>query len=348
MPYKVHPPGQRGYACWHVRGTDAGGRFERSTGQENRRDAQAWADAYVAERASRRVPGAGATVGFSDAAEFYKAFRNPSKHDIVLIDRVATHFGDTNCRTIVHAQLIAAAHALKPGAKDATKNRKVITPAAAVLHYAAEQKWCDYKRIRKFHESRLSNREPATDAMLVALLQHVEDPPQQLAPQWHGTDPNLPYKRLFLAMVYELGLRLADLLAIEWQRIDLPACRVMVRIAKTDQLASLPFSEVVASMLANLPADQKTGRLFPWSTSRGVYAWLNRVRDRAGVHYTPHMSRHAMASDALAKGIPDKKAADMGVWADPRSLQRYQHVRADAIPGRDAGAILNPKKAATG
>jgi hypothetical protein len=52
------------------------------------------------------------------------------------------------------------------------------------------------------------------------------------------------------------------------------------------------------------------------------------------------MSRHALATAAGAALIPDKVAAEMGAWADPRSLHRYQHVRPDAIPGRDAGAIL--------
>jgi integrase len=336
MPYRVHPPG-RGYACWYVRGTDAGGRFERSTGQENRRKAQDWADEFVAERARSRVPGAGAQVGFSDAAEFYKAFKNPSKADIRLIDAVARHFGDTNCRTIVHAQLVAAANVMKPGRADSTKNRKVIVPAAAVLHYASKQKWCEYQRIEKFEESRLSNREPATDETVIKLLEHIEDPPRK-SPLGRKGDPNLAHKRLLIAMLYELGLRITDLLQLEWRAIDLPACRVMVRIAKTDRKASLQFSEVIAAMLANLPV--REGRLFPWSTRRGVYAWLSRLRDRAGVYYTPHQSRHTLASDALAKGIPDKKAAELGVWADPRSLHRYQHVRPDAIPGRDAGALL--------
>jgi site-specific recombinase XerD len=343
MPYRVRPPG-RGYARWYVRGTDAGGRFERSTGKENRRKAQTWADEFVAERARRRVPGAGADVGFRDAAEFYKAFKNPSKADIKLIDAVAEHFGDTNCRTFMQAHLVAAANALKPDCTDSTKNRKVFVPAAAVLHYAADQKWCEYRRFRKFRESRISNREPASDETIIKLLEHVEDPIEEMSPQGHaagGVDPNLAYKRLLLVMLYELGLRITEYLNIFWKGgIDLPAARLRVRIPKTDKIAELELSPTIVAMLANLPDKEKTGRLMPWSTRRGVYAWLDRVQERAKVHYTPHQSRHAMATAAGQKRIPDAEAAKLGVWADARSLHRYQHVQPTPIPGRTAGEPL--------
>ena len=77
-----------------------------------------------------------------------------------------------------------------------------------------------------------------------------------------------------------------------------------------------------------------------WSTNRGVYGWLKPLTDKLGVRYTPHMSRHKLATDADAANIPDKRAALLGVWQDPRSLHRYQHVRPDAIPGRNAGKLL--------
>ncbi len=334
MRYTLQPPGKRG-PCWYLRWTDELGRDrERSTGAENRRGAETFAEAYFAEVARRRVPGAGETVGFARAAEAYKAFTNPGKYDERLIDAVARHFGDTDCRTITHAQLVGAAYALQPHGKDSTRNRKVIVPAAAVLHYAADQKWCEYRRIRKFHESRISSRKPATDETMAALFDHLEEPPRTSKYGRKG-DPNLAHKRLLLAVLYELGLRIMDALRIDWQAIDLQACRIVVRIAKTDQVASIPFSPAIAAMLANLP--RKYGRLFPWSTTRGVYAWLDRVKRRAGVEYTPHMSRHALAT--AAQDIPDKKAALLGAWADPRSLHRYQHVRPEAISGRTAGFL---------
>jgi integrase len=343
MQYKLQPPGKRG-PCWYIRWTQDGRDRERSTGAETRRGAETFAERYFGELARRRVPGAGETVGFRRAAEAYKAFAHLSTLDERLVDALVDHFHDVDdCRTLTHAHLVGAANALlKPGCADSTKNRKVITPGAAVLHYAASQKWCEYQRIRKFWVSRVSNRAPATDDTMAALMAHIEDPLEELAPQWNGVDPNLAHKRLLLAMLYEMGLRLGAYLRIDWTQIDLPACTVAVRVPKSDKMATIGFSPVIAAMMANLPS--REGRLFPWSTNSGVYAWLKRVCKRAKVRYSPHLSRHALATAADAAQIPDKRAAELGVWSDPRSLHRYQHVRPEAIPGRTAAFLTAPSK----
>lgn len=336
MWVKYLPPGKRG-ASWYIIGRDTTGRFEYSTGQRTRERAEAWGETFLLERARRRVPGAGEAVGFSAAAKHYKSFKRLSKHDLKLVDAVAKHFGDADCRSITHAQLIDAAKALCPWQKDTTRNRKVVGPAAAVLHYAAMQKWCGYQRIEKFKESRKSTREAATDETVRLLMANCESLPRAKA-RGRKKDHQVEYKRLLLAVLYELGLRIMDTLRIEWSAVDLIGARVKVRISKTDDWASLELSLSLVSMIANLP--RKGGRLFPWSTTRGVYAWLKPLRERLGVTYTPHMSRHALATAASDANIPDKKAAELGAWRDPRSLHRYQHVKPDAIPGRNAGLLL--------
>jgi hypothetical protein len=103
----------------------------------------------------------------------------------------------------------------------------------------------------------------------------------------------------------------------------------------------------LAPLAAHASADGvfSKDRVFPWATRRGVYAWLKPLVKKLDVTYTPHMSRHALATAAGAAKIPDKEAALLGVWQDPRSLRRYQHVRPDPIPGRTAGILLKkPRK----
>lgn len=338
MPYKLLPPGKRG-PCWYVRGTDGSGEFEYSTGKDDRRAAARWVEeVFLPDRARRRVPGAGETVGFARAAAAYKAATpHLSRDDIRQVDAVAAEIGDIDCRAVVHATLVAAAEALRPGQAEATKNRKVIAPAAAILHYAAAQQWCEYRRLPKFRESRRSNRSPATDATMAKLMEHLEEPPRA-HPNGRKGDPNMAHKRLLLAMLYELGLRISDYLRLEWRNVDLSGGKITTRIAKTDETATLQVSAHVVAMLANLPV--REGRLFPWATATGVYKWLRRACQRAGVHYTPHLSRHALATAADAAQIPDKRAAELGVWRDVRSLHRYQHVRPTPIEGRDAGFLV--------
>jgi hypothetical protein len=46
------------------------------------------------------------------------------------------------------------------------------------------------------------------------------------------------------------------------------------------------------------------------------------------VHYTPHLSRQALATAGGDTQIPDDEAAKLGVWRDPRSLHHPYGMRA--------------------
>lgn len=315
MPYKLIPPGKRG-PCWYVRGSDSSGEFEYSTQQSVRRLAEKCVEEVLfPRRARRRIPGAGEAVGFATAARLYIAAKpHLSNQDFRKVQAIAAEIGEVDCRTLTHAHLVAA----------------------------AENRWCDDQRIKKFEVSRKSNRQPATPQTMALLLRHLEDPPEHIAPQCKAQglgEVHLPYKRVLLAILFETGLRLGHALSIESERIFLADGRIGVDVPKSDELAQVPISPVTVTMLANLPEEEKADRLFPWLTSSGVYPWLNRAKARVGVHYTSHLSRHALAT--AAQNMPHKKAAELGVWKDPRSLHRYQHVKPEAIPGRHIGTIFD-------
>lgn len=321
MPWKLLPPGRRRKRSpfFYVRGTIGGERFEVSTGKTDRASAEIWAAEYVAKLGRADDPSP--IVGFTEAANAFIAFKRPTLDDERLIIRLKTWFRDRPANNITHAQIVEAALALHPSASNGTRNRKVIGPAAAVLHYAADQGWCEYRRFAKFRVSRKSPREPARAADVGRLLAAVDGP-----------------KRLILAILYETGLRISDALSLHWEDVDLQAGRVKVRISKTDDSASLPLSSSLVVLLANTP--EKVGRLTPWTSRMSVYRWLRPLCRQMGIKYTPHLSRHALASDLLEAGVPDKAAAEYGVWRDPRSLHRYQQVRPEGRPGRDVGSLL--------
>jgi integrase len=318
MPYKLVPPGKRRF--WYVRGTINRQRFEVSTGQTDRRRAETWAASYVAEFGSDTLPDDGPVV-FDRAAAAFLAWRKPSTADERLIMAVAGWFAGKPLTEIRHAHAVEAANALRPKAAGPTKNRKVIVPIAAVMHYAAEQGWVEYRRFKKFKEARRSSRQPASDMTVSALMAAVDG-----------------HKRAILAVLYETGLRITDAINIEWAALNLPAGRLRARVGKTDERIAVALSAPLVALLANLP---KGGRfVFPWRTRRGVYRWLKPLRERLGVLYTPHQSRHALATAALEAGIPDREAADLGAWRDARSLHRYQHVRASGVVGRSVGNLV--------
>lgn len=318
MSYKLIAPGRRRY--WYLRGTFCGRRHDVSTGETDRRRAEKWAEEYYRTVIRDPVPKAGDAVTFRRAVDAFIEWKQPNQSDRRLLLTVAGWFDKTLLADIRHAHAVEAANALRPNASGPTKNRKVIVPIASVMHYAAEQGWVEYRRFKKFPESRRSPRKPAPDETVAALMAAVDGP-----------------KRAILAVLYETGLRITDAINIEWEAVNLPAGRLSARVGKTDDRIALPLSAALISALANLPKSPRY--VFPWRTRRGVYAWLKPLCARLGVTYTPHQSRHALATAALEAGMPDKQAADLGAWRDVRSLHRYQHVKPSAVAGRSVATL---------
>lgn len=319
FPYKLIPPGRRPY--WYIRGSFGGRRHEVSTGKTDRSGAEKWAAQYYADYISDALPDPDDEVGFSRAAQAFLEWKRPGRQDEQLIRAVAAWFGAKPLAEIRHAQAVEAANALRANASGPTKNRKVIVPIAAIMHYASEQGWVEYRRFKKFRESRRSPRQPAKDQDMARLMEAVDG-----------------HKRAILAVLYETGLRITDAINIEWETVNLPAGRLAAKVGKTDDKIVLPLSAALVAVLAGLP---KGGRyVFPWRTRRGVYAWLKPLRERLGVQYTPHQSRHALATAALDAGIPDRQAADLGAWRDVRSLHRYQHVKPAGVAGRSVDKLV--------
>jgi hypothetical protein len=128
MGYKLLPPGtRRNNTSYIVRGTVGGIRFEERTGQTKREDADIWALNYIAGL-TRCGPSAGPALTFAAAAEAYVAARRPRPDDLKHILLLGRWFGEKPLSEIVGADLITAAHALKPKVQDVTKNQAIVTP----------------------------------------------------------------------------------------------------------------------------------------------------------------------------------------------------------------------------
>lgn len=327
MPYTLFPPGKRG-PYWTIRGTIAGQRFESSTRQTDRKAAEAWAIAYVADR--QNSPDGIGTIGpvtYPQAAAAYRLYRKPRGKEVARHDRLDGYFGGRLVEDLKHAHLVAAANALFPKGAAGTKNREVISVASAVLHYAAEQEWCAYRKFRRFAEPRRSNRRPARDEDVARLMEATTG-----------------HQRLFLSLAYETGLRLGSILGLrDDQYLDLAAGTILVEVGKTGERVELHLSPALVALIGS--TDRCDGnRLLPWRSASGVYRWLRPLCKRLKITYTPHMSRHALATDLLRAGVPDKTAAAAGAWRDVQSLHRYQHVETSDLPARNSGDLRGKLK----
>lgn len=326
MGWKLHEPGERG-PFYVLRGSYRGQRVEVSTRTRDREAARRFRREYLEKLQSDPVlNGQQAPVTFSHAADAYMGFKDPPPWDKLRIDRLKAWFGDKLVGEIVHADLVEAANELRAGLSNDSKNRDVIGPAAAILHYAAAQKWCAYQRFRHFKVAKKSPRKPATNGTMMKLIQATTGK-----------------QRLFLAVLYETGLRISDVLRIDRDGLqELRLGRVRAGISKTGEAIMVTVSPELRKAIAKAGLEPN-GRLFSWGDRHNVYRWLRPLCKRLRVKYTPHQSRHALASDLESRGIPDKRAAEHGAWLDVRSLHRYQHTKPEALPDRSFAGLIGGK-----
>lgn len=317
---QLYPPGTRkGNTRWIARFT-AGGRAREIVLEAQSRPAAA----KEAERRRREFDGRapGAVIGFREAATAYKAGRRLGKQDLAYIDRLERFFGDRPVSDFVGADLITAAHALCPTSSDANKNRSVIGPASSILHYAAEQGWCVDRRHRRLKVSRRSTRRPVGADTMRLLLANTTG-----------------MQHLLLAWLYETGQRITASLALRRDDLDLSRGLAFVASSKTDDHGQIELSPELVAMLASAP-HLPSERVFPWGDRHNVYRWLKPLCERLGVTYTPHQSRHAMATELRALGYDMKAIAERGLWRDQRSAERYVHHRSTATPDRGVVVLL--------
>jgi integrase len=310
--FSLFPPGKRrGYKFWLAVVRIGRESFEIRTGEATKAAAERAAreagkrlvDELVAEQS--RPLKAGAVITFREAADAYLAYRENPKVDVQRLARICVQLGPMPISEISGNDLIAAANALMPDAKAASKNREVVRPAATVLHYAADNGAIEWVRVKQFKEARPATRAVSTDIASVLIA--------------NADDPDL---KLLLIWLFHQGNRISEALSVAWDDIDLPAATVRIYIKKIDQWRTVTLHPPVVVALGNV-TDQN-GPLFRWQTKSGVYKPLRALCAKLGIAFTPHMARHSMATWANAAGIPLRTIMDMGNWLDHKSVIRYQ------------------------
>ncbi|MFO1058498.1 MAG: tyrosine-type recombinase/integrase [Dongiaceae bacterium] len=249
---------------------------------------------------------------FARAAGLYKTDRNR-------IARLQAVLGKKLVSEIQHADLVDAADRLYPGRKNATKNRGAIKPAAAILHYAAKNRWCEWLRIERFAEDPVPTRasDDATARALLAALGEAE-----AAARTPHKRRLAAGKRLLVLWLFRHWNRVSDPLRPSWDDIDLQRRTYRVLIGKTSTWREKPLDEEVWEVLANVAA--KEARLFPWRTRSGVYKWLRPLVCQFGLRFTPHMARHFGGKQLNRTGAGLKTIMGALDHADPQSSVRYQ------------------------
>ena len=306
MSLKLVPPGRRKHGkrgpnrSYILRGTVGGERIEvdtQTTDREVAREVQRRVERELLARPDRLERG---HVAFADAADLYIAWKHPRLQDERNLERLkADPLGKMMLNDITSAILVQAADRLYPGCTDATKNRNVMTPAAAVLHYAAENKLCDYIRIHKFEEVLPAPR--AVDAAVAELLVS------------NATGP----LKLLLIWLFTVGTRITETLSVQRENIDMKARTFKMTMAKPDRTVTLPLP---AEVIRLLPRDLGVGPLFPWKDKDAADWRLKKLCRPLGINFTFHQGRHTFATEIVNAG---ETLDHLPHWKDAKSRARY-------------------------
>ncbi|WP_184437544.1 tyrosine-type recombinase/integrase [Roseospira goensis] len=329
MPAKLYPPGTRkGNRTYIARGWVDGRQYEITTGATNARTARQVADQFEREaRAeSRRDRDSIAEIGrldtFAHVAKAWLEGKRPGPNDRRYVARLASDpiLGPMPIRDVRQAHIHDVAARLYPTARNETRNRQAITPAAAILHWAAESELCPYRKIRRLKEARPQSRRPPPGAA-AALIDAAEDPVQ----------------RRFLLTLWAQGWRIGETLALTWDRhVKLADQEFDLWVGKAGRWKTIAMHPMVLSVLAEVPANERTGRVWPWADRHAVYRWLDRLLLSCGLaerdgervirHVTPHMLRHDWASAVNEAGATEADILAAGSWTDAKSIARYTAV----------------------
>ena len=151
--------------------------------------------------------------------------------------------------------------------------------------------------------------------------------------------------RALLELLYATGLRVGELVALNWRDIDLGA-RVLRVVGKGDRERMTPFGEPAEealqtwlraweSVFGNGPAQRdqvqepvflnaRGGRLSARSVRRIIDRYVAETAQASGAH--PHALRHSFATHLLESGADLRSIQELLGHASLATTQRYTHV----------------------
>ncbi len=306
MGLRLFAPGtRRGNRYWIARGTINGQEYEISTHETDEGLAQKEAAKRELEILASDGPQRREDKTFRQAALMYLDFRKPTMANERHINRLLLELGPKKLAEVRQHHIVAAANKLFPLGSNATKNRQAYVPAAAILHYAAENGDCEWRRIKKLKEPKPRPRH-VSKSVATVLLANTEG-----------------HQRLLLVCLFRQGWRISDALGLEWKDIDLRRKAARLHTGKTDEWREYPLHDETLDALRLVLRKHRFGRVFSWGDRHNVYRWLRPLTKKLGIKFTPHMARHSFATWLVNQGAEMSELMEAGGWKDPKSVVRY-------------------------
>lgn len=328
MPLRL-VEGRHGSPYWYIRGSVRGLRIDESTGVCDKATAEDILIKRAAALLHQSIHGDALSRSFAEAALSYMEAGGERS----LLPPLIKRLGKLPLAAIGQSEIDDAAKALYPRSSPATQNRKVYTPASAVLHHAARKKWCAKPVIArpKQPQGRIRWIDYAEAEALIA----------------HAA----PHIKPLVIFLLSTGARLAEALYLDWREVDLTAGHVVFKDTKNGESRGVPLHPRAVAALANLPWDRKgavfrrpagkvkkAGRVWlPYEDREGEgggqvkTAWRGMLR-RSGLRdFTPHDCRHTWATWHYQANRDLRALMELGGWKSADMVVRYAHVNASHL-----------------
>lgn len=202
---------------------------------------------------------------------------------------------------------------------EATVNRYLSLVRSILIRARDEWEWVQRSpKIRLFKE--LNDRERSlTEANAVCLLEELPE-----------------HQREIVLFALATGLRQANVLQLEWARVDLQLCHAWIpaRKSKNAKPISVPLNAIALAVLhrqvGKHPERVFTFRGRPFSNAN-TKAWRDALK-RAGItDFRWHDLRHTWATWQRRKGTPTHELMRLGGWKTLAMVERYAHVAPDQL-----------------
>lgn len=327
-----------GSPYWQITGSVGNVRVRKSAGTTDRAQAEAQATELDARLRREALYGKQHETTFAEAAVAYIEAKDKEGSEIAspALARLIPRCGTRTLASFSSGEVQDLAKEMFPQGTAATRNRHCIVPFMAVYNHAVVRKQAPPMKVERFKEKKAKTRS-VDGAWIEAVRDALTD----------------PFARAMVRLMFETGMRLGTVLALEPNMVDVGArvIRVPGAILKNDEDHDFILSSGMAAELAALPKPGEfikgakgCGRwrrddalLFGYRYATGFYKQLKRACKKAGVEYVPpHQSgRHSFATTYIVDHkIDPVTVAELGGWKDPAFLlKRYPHAREAKLRG---------------
>jgi integrase/recombinase XerC len=160
-----------------------------------------------------------------------------------------------------------------------------------------------------------------------------------------GDEPLQRRDRAILELLYAAGLRVSELVGLDWKDIDLSA-RVLRVMGKGSKERMVPFGRPAADALRRwlevwegvrdpmadgdpVFLNHVGGRLTDRSVRRVIDRWVDAAAVARGVH--PHTLRHTFATHLLENGADLRAIQELLGHSSLSTTQKYTHLEVDRL-----------------